>query len=184
VTSIVSVTDWVPSLTVKTQWPAATGVTLNAPPPLAGETVAIPLHEFVAPLAAVLTVNVPVKPVSVAVKLCAAPAPVATNESAEGARFTAAVLTGGVGEGVGVGAPDGVAVGTGVAVGVGPGAVVLVPPDPLQPTTSMAMSTTEKPRHTCIAVQSPSGRGTIATVPSVDAPDYTGYPYLLGGDAR
>jgi hypothetical protein len=179
VTSIVSVTDWVPSLTVKTQWPAATGVTLNVPLPLAGETVAIPLHEFVAPAAAVPAVNVPVNPVSVAVKLCAAPAPVATNDSAEGARFTAAVLTGGVGEGVAVGAPDGVGLGSGVAVGLGPGTVVLVPPEPLQPTTSAAKSTTEKPRHTSIAVQSPSSRGTMATVASADAPGYTGYPYLF-----
>jgi hypothetical protein len=178
VTSIVSVTDWVPSLTVKTQWPAVTGVTLNVPLPLAGEMVAIPLHEFAAPLAAVLTVNVPVKPVSVAVKLCAAPAPVAANDSAEGARFTAAVLTG-VGEAVGVGAADGVALGTGVAVGVGPGTVVLVPPDPLQPTASIAKSTTEKPRHTCIAVQSPSGRGTAGTVSWAYAPEHVGYPYLF-----
>jgi len=135
VTSIVSIADWVPSLTVKTQWPAAAGVTLNVPPPLGGETVAIPLHELVPPLAAVLTVNVPANPASVAVKLCAAPAPVATNESPDGARPIA----------------DGVAVGAGVAVGVGGGTVLPVPPDPLQPTMSTAKTHTEKPRDGRIA---------------------------------
>jgi len=99
VTSIVSVTDRVPSLTVKMQWPAATGVTLNVPLPLDGETVAMPLHEFVVPLAAVLTVNVPLKPVSVAVKFCAAPPPVAMNAKAEGVGTITDEL--GVGDGVG-----------------------------------------------------------------------------------
>jgi len=118
VTSIVSVADRVPSLTVKTQWPAATGVTLNVPLPLAGETVAIPLHEFVVPLAAVLTVNVPLKPASVAVKVCAAPAPAVMNERADGARAIAEEP--GVGDGVG----DGVAEEPGVGDGVGDGVAV------------------------------------------------------------
>jgi hypothetical protein len=115
VTSIVSVADRVPSLAVNRQWPTATGVTLNVPLPLAGETVAIPLHEFVVPLAAVLTVNVPLKPASVAVKVCAAPAPVVMNERADGARLMV-----GIGDGVG----DGVAVEPGVGDGVGDGVAV------------------------------------------------------------
>ena len=117
VTSIVSVADRVPSLTVKTQWPAATGVTLNVPLPLAGETVAIPLHEFVVPLAAVLTVNVPLKPASVAVKVCAAPAPAVMNERADGARAIAEEP--GVGDGVGDGVAEEPGVGDGVGDGVG-----------------------------------------------------------------
>jgi hypothetical protein len=164
VTSIVSVTDWVPSLTVKTQWPAATGVTLNVPLPLAGETVAIPVHEFVVPAAAVLTVNVPVNPASVAVKFCAAPAPVAANESAGGVKLAAPVLAGGVGVALGTG----VALATGVAVGEG--VVRAVPPDPLHaattdPTSSAARMSRDrcftrklrrhtKLRHCCGAVSS------------------------------
>jgi hypothetical protein len=119
VTSIVSVADRVPSPTVKTQWPAATGVTLNVPLPLEGEAVEIPLHEFVVPLAAVLTVNVPLKPASVAVKVCAAPAPVVMNEMAEGARAIAEEP--GVGDGVGDGVGEAAAVGEAVGVTEGPG---------------------------------------------------------------
>jgi hypothetical protein len=119
VTSIVSVADRVPSLTVKRQWPTATGVALNVPLPLAGETVAIPLHEFVVPLAAVLTVNVPLKPASVAVKVCAAPAPVVMNERADGARAIAEEP--GVGDGVGDGVGEAVAVGEAVGVTEGRG---------------------------------------------------------------
>ena len=138
--------------------------------------MAIPLQEFVAPLAAVLTVNAPVNPASVAVKLCAAPAPVATNESPEGVRPIA--LAGGVGEG----AADGVAVGAGVAVGVGGETVLPVTPDPLQPTMSTAKKHTEKPRHRRIAVQPLDDRGAFATVSLGGGAEHTGYPYLLAGE--
>ena len=143
VTSIVSVADRVPSLTVNRQWPAATGVTLNVPLPLAGETVAIPLHEFVVSLAAVLTVNVPLKPASVAVKVCAAPAPVVMNERADGARLMVGVGDGvgdGVGEAVAVGEAVGVTEDPGVGVGVGVGVATVtveaVPPAPLHAGTA------------------------------------------------
>jgi len=119
VTSIVSAANRVPSLTLKTQWPTATGVTLNAPLPLEGETAAIALHEFEVPLATVLTVNVPLKPASVAVKVCAAPAPVVINERAEGARTITDEPGVGDAVGVGEGAGESVVVGDGVAVGDG-----------------------------------------------------------------
>ena len=173
VTSIVSVADRVPSLTLKTQWPTATGVTLNAPLPLEGETAAIALHEFAVPLVAVLTVNVPPKPASVALNVCAAPAPVVINERAEGAKTIADEP--GVGDAVGVG--KGVAVGDGdtEALGVGEGvagAVVVgegvgtatadveaVPPAPLHagtavptasaaPMESQSRDVTKGPRRT------------------------------------
>jgi hypothetical protein len=70
VTSMVSVAERIPSLTVNVQWPAATGVTLKLVP-LGGETVAIPLHEPAVPAAAVVTVNEPEKPASDTVNGCA-----------------------------------------------------------------------------------------------------------------
>jgi hypothetical protein len=49
---------WKPAI-VNVQLPAATGVTVNVVP-LDGEMVAIPLHEFGWPLAAVVAENEPV----------------------------------------------------------------------------------------------------------------------------
>ncbi len=59
-TSIVSVAVCpFPPVIVKMQWPAATGVTVKIAELVVGEIVAMPLHEFVCPAAAVEAVNVP-----------------------------------------------------------------------------------------------------------------------------
>jgi hypothetical protein len=60
-TPIVSVAVWpLPPVTVKVHCPAPTGVTVKGPfTLLAGDTVAIPLHELGWPAAAVVTVKAP-----------------------------------------------------------------------------------------------------------------------------
>lgn len=87
-----------------------------------------------------VTVNVPPNPVSVAVKFCAAPAPVAMNESADGARLM--VDEPGVGDGVGDGAGDDVGAGVGVAVATGTPTVEAVPPVPLHAATAVPSAKT------------------------------------------
>jgi len=153
---MVSVADCVPPVMVNVQWPAAIGVTVNVPPPLAGAIDAIPTHEPVLPEAAVVAVNEPAKPGSVAVNVCAAPLPAAENDSEDGvsAIVPGEALGPGVGDAVGVavGVADavGTAVGDGEAVGdtVGPGdavgnggAVLAVPPDPLHAGTPHSTAT-------------------------------------------
>jgi hypothetical protein len=121
VTLIVSVAVWVPSLTVKVQPPFDTGVTVNVFGELDGEIVAMPLHELVVPVAGVVTVKVPEKPVSVALNVCAAPLPVAMNERVGGVSTMELGFGVAVGVGLGVGVGVGVAVGFGVGVAVGVG---------------------------------------------------------------
>jgi hypothetical protein len=108
------------------------GVTVNVPVPDDGDTPAMPVHEFALPADGVLTVNEPLKPGSLAVNVCAAPLPVARNDSELGAR---ASVPGDV---------VGVAVAPGVGVIAGATAVA-VPPEPLHaahhasiPTTTIA----------------------------------------------
>ncbi len=142
VTSIVSVALSVPSVTANVQCPLLCGVTVNVPVPLAGEMVAIPLHEFTAPVAAVVALKLPVKPAAEALKVCAFAPPVAMNAKLLGVSVTAL----GAGVAVGVGAPDETGVAVGVAVGepvaVG-GATVAVPPELLQPIVPAAIATTD-----------------------------------------
>jgi hypothetical protein len=121
VTLIVSVAVWVPSLIVKVHPPFDTGVTVNVFGELDGEIVAMSLHEFVVPAAGVVAVKLPEKPVSVALKVCAAPLPVAMNERVGGVSTMELGFGVAVGVGLGVGVGVGVAVGFGVGVAVGVG---------------------------------------------------------------
>jgi hypothetical protein len=123
-------------------------VTLNVPLPLDGETVAMPLHDPAVPALAVLAENEPLKPASLAVNVCALPAPVARNDRLPGESTIAAGLGAGLavttgdglavttGDGLAVTTGDGLAVATGDALGTGDGladalTTSAVPPEPL-----------------------------------------------------
>ncbi len=99
----------------KVQPPFETGVTVKVFVELAGEIIAIPLHEFFAPVDAVVAVKLPLNPVSVAANVCAFALPVAVKSRVLGESSI------GFGEGLGVGVAVGVGEGVGVAVGLGDG---------------------------------------------------------------
>lgn len=193
VTSIVSVTVIVPSLTEKMQCPLLCGVTVNCPEPLAGEIVAIPLHELVAPVAGVVAVKFPVKPASDAPNVFAFAAPVAVNAKLLGVSVMAPGLAValGVGDAVAVGVGDAVADGdgdgdevragvgvglgaaeeTGVAVAAGVGVAVAVgvataavPPELLQPIVPAAITTAKPaPQSTVRQIDASGSRWTMET---------------------
>jgi len=191
VTSIVSVTVVVPSLTEKMQCPLLCGVTVNCPEPLAGEIVAIPLHELVAPVAGVAAVKFPVKPASDAPNVFAFAAPVAVNAKLLGVSVTAPglavalgvgdavavgvgdavadgdgdVVRAGVGVGLGAAEETGVAVTAGVGVAVAAGvATAAVPPELLQPIVPAAIATAKPaPQSTVRQIDASGSRWTMET---------------------
>ena len=115
------------------------------PVPLAGEIVAIPLHEFAAPAAAVVAANEPEKPASDAVNVCALPEPVARKDKLDG------VSVGGAGDAVGDGVGDAVGDGDGVGdcAGIGPLTADAVPPEPLHAYKAPSATAIAAARNPC-----------------------------------
>jgi hypothetical protein len=109
-----------PPAIVNVQTPAAAGVTVNDVP-AAGAIVAIPLHEFCWPVAAVDALKVPEKPDWPAVTVCAFAPPAAVN-----ARLVDDRATG----------PGGAGVGDGVGLPIATGVVLT---EPVHPASASAM---------------------------------------------
>jgi hypothetical protein len=112
-----------PPAIVNVQAPAATGVTANDVPP-AGAIVAMPLHEFCWPVAAVDALKMPEKPDWLAVTVCAFAPPAAVNP-----RLLADRTTG----------PGGAGVDNGVGLAIATG---VVSTEPVQPASA---NTVKKP---------------------------------------